>query len=102
MKVAFCILSFLESILLQMERLLRTRPGGVVRKLLDQPDPGWRFLRGCLMLLDPKDLKACRQSCKSLNNFIKSEVWGTEGGKKLVTQKLVNRWMTADAGQRSW
>ena len=91
MKVAFCILSFLESILLQME------PGGVVGQLLDQPDPGWRFLRGCLMLLDPKDLKACRQVCKSLNEFIKSEVWGTEGGKKLVTQKLVNRWMTADA-----
>ena len=98
MKVAFGILSFLESILLhQMERVLRTRPGGVVRKLLDQPDPGWRFLRDSLMLLDPKDLKVCRQSCKSLNEFIKSEVWGTEGGKKLVTQKLVNRWMTADA-----
>ena len=49
------------------------------------------------MLLDPKDLKVCRQVCKSLNKFIKSEVWGTEGGKKLVTQKLLNRWMTADA-----
>ena len=90
MKVAFCILSFLESILLQMERVLRTRPGGVVRKLLDQPDPGWEILRDSLMLLDPKDLKACRQSYKRLNEFIKSEVWGTEGGKKLVTQKLIN------------
>ena len=97
MKVAFCILSFLESILLQMERVLRTRPGGVVGKLLAKPNPGWRILRDSLMLLDPKDLKACRQSCKSLNEFIKSEVWGTEGGKKLVTQKLLNRWMTADA-----
>ena len=49
------------------------------------------------MLLHPKDLKVCRQVCKSLNKFIKSEAWGTEGGKKLVTQKLANRWMTADA-----
>ena len=40
MKVAFGILSFLESILLhQMERVLRTRPGGVVGKLMAKPDP---------------------------------------------------------------
>ena len=96
MKVAFCILSFLESILLQMEQVLRTRPGGVVGKLMAKPDPGWRFLRGCLMLLDPKDLKACRQSCKSLNNFIKHQLsfWQTSSNQIYIYIYISSKYAT--------
>ena len=67
-----------------------------MRKLLAKPDPGWIFFKNCLLLLDPKDLKVCRQVCQSWNMFIKSKVWGSASGKRLLTKKLVNRWMTVE------
>ena len=53
-----------------------------------------RFVMECFFLLDPEDLKACRLVSKQWDEFIKREVWNNQYGKKRLTQKLVQRWMS--------
>ena len=53
-----------------------------------------RFVTDFFLLLDPKDLKACRLVSKQWAEFIKREVWNNEYGKKRLTQMLLQRWMT--------
>ena len=52
------------------------------------------FVRECFLLLDPEDLKACRLVSKQWDEFIKREVWNNQYGKKKLTQKMVQRWMS--------
>ena len=52
-----------------------------------------RFVMECFLLLDPEDLKACRLVSKQWDEFVKREVWNNQYGKKMLTQKLVQRWM---------
>lgn len=65
--------------------------------LLELHDKDLPPLKTILLLLDPADLKAVRQTCKSLNEYIKREVWGSSGGKAQLTEKLLTRWSNDEA-----
>ena len=46
-----------------------------------------------LLLLDPSDLKSARLVCKTLDNFIKTQLWGSATrGRKQLEKKLERRW----------
>ena len=62
----------------------------LVSKLLDDGG-GRQFLASCFLLLEPKDLKACRLVCSAWNEFIEEEVWSSQAGRSILTKKLVNR-----------
>ena len=62
-------------------------------ELLDKELPP---LKTILLQLDPADLKAVRQTCKSLDEYIKT-VWGSSGGKAKLTEKLLTRWSKDEA-----
>ena len=65
----------------------------LVSKLLDDGG-GRQFLASCFLLLEPKDLKACRLVCSSWNVFIKDDVW-VEFRSRLK-RKLVEQWKSTD------
>ena len=58
---------------------------------------GRKFFVSALLLLDPKDLKACRQVCSSWDKFIVDEVWGSKACKAKLAKKLLHRWMNDEA-----
>ena len=65
--------------------------------LLELHDKDLPPLKTILLLLDGKDLKAVRQTCKSLNQYIKAEVWGSSSGRAQLTEKLLTRWTRDEA-----
>lgn len=65
--------------------------------LLSSDTAGLKFLANAFLLLHPRDLKACRLVCREWNKFIKDEVWGSSKGRKELTKKLVDRWLSFDA-----
>ena len=48
---------------------------------------GRKFFISTLLLLDPKDLKACRQVCSLWDNFIGEELWGRKACKAKLAGK---------------
>ena len=55
-------------------------------------DPGHRqFVANCLLLLDPKEIKACRLVCKEWSVFIMADLWCSTSGRKKLSQKLAHR-----------
>ena len=65
--------------------------------LLQLHDKDLPPLKTILLLLDPADLKAVRQTCKFLNEYIKKELWGSTGGKAQLTERLLTRWSQDEA-----
>ena len=59
---------------------------------------GWGqdFFVSCLLHLSPEDLKACRLVNKTWNKVIKERVWGNKRARKLLEEKLLNRWKTTN------
>ena len=55
------------------------------------------ILKWVLLLLDPRDLKACRQVCCQWNTFIKKQLWGTTAGRRRLESKAAARWRVSDA-----
>merc|ERR1719209_1469128 len=55
---------------------------------------GRQVLASSLLLLNPEELKNCRQVNKEWNKLIKKEVWGRPRWRKELEKKLVNRWNT--------
>ena len=84
---------FLIPVRFQME----SAEGGIFGVLLESDTAGLKFLANASLLLDPGDLKTCRLVCREWNKFIKDEVWGSSKGKKELTKKLADRWLSVDA-----
>ena len=63
-------------------------------QMMQMDEGAVRFVTDFFLLLDPEDLKACRLVSKQWDEFIKREVWNNQYGKKRLTQKLVQRWMS--------
>ena len=57
---------------------------------------GRQFFASCLLQLDPKELKVCRQVCTSWDKFIKEEIWDTFYGKSRLKRRLVDMWKNTD------
>ena len=59
---------------------------------------GWGqdFFVSCLLHLSPEDLKACRLVNKTWNKVIKERVWGNKRARKMLEEKLLNRWKTTN------
>ena len=64
-----------------------------VGQMMQMDEGAVRFVTDFFLLLDPEDLKACRLVSKQWDEFVKREVWNNQYGKKMLTQKLVQRWM---------
>ena len=67
----------------------------IVSRLLEDGGGRKEFVN-ILLLLQPKDLKACRLVCSSWNNFIIEEVWGIKAGRAKLRQKLLRCWENTD------
>ena len=81
--------------------------GGILSQLMKLDAGAQKFVADCFLLLDPKDLKACRLVSTTWSKFIKKEVWENPSGRKKLNEKLVQLWKTADPvpkelGQREW
>ena len=67
-----------------------------VSKLMENDPGGRNFFASCLLLLNPKELKACRLVNSVWDEFIVDEVWGKNRGRRKLEEKLVERWKTTD------
>ena len=65
-----------------------------VGQMMQMDQGAVRFVTDFFLLLDPEDLKACQLVSKQWAEFIKRELWRNQYGKKRLTQKLVQLWMT--------
>ena len=60
-----------------------------------------KFVAKCLLLLTPEEIKSCRLVCHLWDQFIVDNIWKSTCGKKQLSQKLLQRWKTADP-MRIW
>ena len=41
-----------------------------------------QFVANCFLLLDPKEIKACRLVCKEWSVFVMDDLWWSKSGRK--------------------
>ena len=64
----------------------------ILTPLMRVQDPGYRqFVTNCFLLLDPKEIKACRLVCKEWSVFVMNDLWRSKSGRKKLSQKLAHR-----------
>ena len=64
----------------------------ILTQLMRVQDPGYRqFVTNCFLLLDPKEIKACRLVCKEWSVFVMKDLWCSKSGRKKLSQKLAHR-----------
>ena len=68
----------------------------IISQLL-QDGGGRKEFVNILLLLHPKDLKACRLVCSAWNEFITEEVWGRKAGRAKLKQKLLRSWKNTNS-----
>ena len=49
-------------------------------------------LERLLLLLGPRDLKACRRVCRRWDAFIREHLWGSRAGRRRLERKAAARW----------
>ena len=65
--------------------------------LMMQMDEGaQKFVADLMLLLTPEEIKNCRLVCHQWDNFIKGRLWKEGSGRRLMRQKLEQRWKTVD------
>ena len=50
-----------------------------------------QFVTNCFLLLDPKEIKACRLVCKEWSVFVGDDLWCSRSGREKLSQKLAHR-----------
>ena len=64
----------------------------ILTPLMRVQDPGYRqFVTNCFLLLDPKEIKACRLVCKEWSMFVIYDLWWSTSGREKLSQKLAHR-----------
>jgi hypothetical protein len=54
-------------------------------------------LEQLLLLLGPRDLKACRRVCRRWDAFIREQLWGSKAGRRRLERKAAARWREGDS-----
>ena len=68
---------------------------GIIHSLLQHGQDA--VLEKIFLLLEPEELKACRQVCTIWNQFILEKLWGTKFGRNRIKKKLAKRWRESDS-----
>ena len=58
---------------------------------LDPASGHRQFVTNCFLLLDPKEIKACRLVCREWSVFVMDDLWRSTSGRKKLSQKLAHR-----------
>ena len=56
-------------------------------------------LERVLLLLGPRDLKACRRVCRRWSDFIMEQLWGSRANRLRLESKAAAQWRESDAAQ---
>jgi hypothetical protein len=53
-------------------------------------------LERLLLLLGPRDLKACRRVCRRWDAFIREQLWGSKANRRRLERKAAAMWRKGD------